>query len=216
MPRTRLVEPTDIPAGNAVDRVSKAREKEAKKGKTPKDKYGALAEKRAKKGQFTLPKEESAQGLVRDPETLERILRTFTLRKGGAPYAAIASNLGITEEEARDNVREATKMHAGELQEGVDEHIAMQLERLNDLLLAQWPKKGDTRVVGTILNIMARQDVLKNIATARTEVILKQDEYASLPTAELEAFLERRAQFARKPKPIDYNAKGSAEEGDDE
>lgn len=215
MPRTRIAEPTDIPPGSAVDRVRKEREKAIKKGKKPKDKYGELAEKRAKKGELLLPKEEGAQGLVRDPATLERILTMFTLRKGGASYAQIAKNQGITEDEAREYGKEAMKHQRTNMQEDVEDHIAMQQERLNDLLLAIWPKKGDPRVTGSILNIMARQDVLKNIATARTEVIMKQDEYASLPTAELEAFLERRAQFARKPKPIDYNAKGAGE-GDDE
>lgn len=86
----------------------------------------------------------------------EKQRQALELRKGGASYAAIAQAVGYNDASA---ARKAVIKAFGEIvQEPAEELRTIQVERLNHMLLALWPRiqQGDERSIGTGLSIMDR------------------------------------------------------------
>lgn len=90
---------------------------------------------------------------------LERQLRALELRKAGYSYRAIAEELGISVSAAYRATTRALKRLNEKTQEEAEVVRRLELERLDDLLLAMWPKaqNGDQGAVDRILRIMERR-----------------------------------------------------------
>jgi len=96
---------------------------------------------------------------------LERERAALELRKAGATYRAIGEALGITPVGAyRAVMRAIAKLNARVLEEA-EAVRRLELERLDDLLLAMWPqaKKGNQGAVDRVLRIMERRARLLGI-----------------------------------------------------
>lgn len=145
------------------------------------------------------------------PEDFDRITRALFMRKGGGDYLNIAKNIGVSEAEARNMVVEELRWMREHLQEDLIDHMTLQYERLNDMLLGIWGQKSNPRIIATILAIMARQDQLKGLITERVEVVLKKQGVEGLSDEELDKVLANYAKYTSRPEPIDY----SGEEGVD-
>jgi len=74
-------------------------------------------------------------------------------------YKQIADQLGVTDTSARRYVARALKRHLDELEESVDEHIRMELMRLDAMFLALQKKlaAGDTKAINSALRILERR-----------------------------------------------------------
>lgn len=143
-----------------------------------------------------------ARHAVKSPETLERILQCFQLRKGGASYRNIAQNLHIAESDACNYVLDEMRRLNEQVQEAALEHRQMQLERLNDMLMSYWPRRADTKFGQMILNLMNKMDSLLGIESQKIDLTVKKNEYESLTPEELDNFLMSRLHALEKPKPI--------------
>lgn len=90
---------------------------------------------------------------------LEREQAALELRKAGATYRAIGEALGVTPVGAYKAVMRAiAKLNARVIEEA-EAVRRLELERLDDLLLAMWPqaKKGNQGAVDRVLRIMERR-----------------------------------------------------------
>lgn len=93
----------------------------------------------------------------------EKQRKALELRKGGASYQQIAEAVGYKDQSgARKAVMKAFQEV---IQEPATEVKSLQVERLNHLLLALWPKAqaGDERAIQTALGVMDRIDRLNGI-----------------------------------------------------
>lgn len=86
----------------------------------------------------------------------EKQRQALELRKGGASYAAIAKGVGYSDASAARKA--VVKAFAEIVQEPAEELKVIQVERLNHMLLALWPKiqTGDERAISTGLSILDR------------------------------------------------------------
>jgi hypothetical protein len=79
------------------------------------------------------------------------------LRIAGASYRVIANHLGISKSAAHEYVGAAIR----ELELGnsdlAKELLQIELERLDQMLIALWPKRAEPRVVDSILRLMERR-----------------------------------------------------------
>lgn len=101
----------------------------------------------------------------------ERTRRALELRKAGATYEAIAQALGYN---GANGAWQAVKRG---IEQGIQEPAAelryIQYERLNNMLLVEWPKvqSGDENAIRTCLQIMDKMDRLMGTdAPIKTEV----------------------------------------------
>jgi DNA-binding CsgD family transcriptional regulator len=151
-----------------------------------------------------VPDTVSSKHRSHDPEYTKRVYQVMLLRKGGASYASIAHSLGCSEREAAAIVRREMDRVYAHIQEQASSHRQLQLERLNDMLLAQWAGRNDPRRAATLLAIMDRMDHLLGIASERLEVVdPRKNPFDSKPTEEIDAFLYSRLEGLKKPTPID-------------
>lgn len=102
---------------------------------------------------------------------LDRQLTALRLRRAGVPYADIAKELGYA---GRDGAHRAVKAALRKtLQEPADELRALELERLDALQMALWPRaqKGDKVAIDQVLKIMERRAKLLGLdAPAKHEL----------------------------------------------
>lgn len=95
----------------------------------------------------------------------ERRQQAFELRKSGQSYRAIGESLGVTHTTARRYVdRILDDLHAQTIA-SAERYRALQLERLNDMMLALWPavKRGDTAAIREARGLMEREAKLLGI-----------------------------------------------------
>lgn len=135
-------------------------------------------------------------------EAMHRVLNCLQLRKGGASYRNIAQNLNISEVTARKNVVDEMRRITEDVQEAAKEHRQLQLERLNELLLAYWPRRSDPRVGALIMGVMAKQDALLGIVAEKIDLTVYQNEFEKMPTDALEAFLAKKMAALESPAKI--------------
>ena len=93
------------------------------------------------------------------PAAQARRIRALELRLSGASYRQIGAALGVSSPVAFQDVKRALRET---MQEPADEVRRIEIDRLDRLLLAVWPKAltGDTSAVHTALRIMERRAVM--------------------------------------------------------
>lgn len=108
-------------------------------------------------------------------EVLERERKALELRKGGATFEQIAQALGYAD---RSNAHKAVRRAMREtIQEPADEVRRVEVERLDVLLKALWPKalstgdKQQARAVEQCLSIMARRSALLGLDAPSRRVV---------------------------------------------
>lgn len=99
------------------------------------------------------------------PEVAERKQQAFDLRKAGASYRAIAQSLGVTHTTARRYVEGILADLAKQTRGTAEQYRTMQLERLQDMVLALMPqvRRGDVQAARALLGVMEREAKLLGI-----------------------------------------------------
>lgn len=90
-------------------------------------------------------------------DAAEKRTRALQLRKAGATYDQIAQQVGY---ENRGNAYRAVMQELKELpKDDAAEVLTLEVERLDQLLVALWPKamKGDVRSAETVIRLMERR-----------------------------------------------------------
>jgi hypothetical protein len=95
----------------------------------------------------------------------------LALRKSGVTYEAIARDLGVSVQSAHRAVKRALERLSGEIAESVTDVRRMELERLDAMLGALWPKaeRGNLTAVDRVLHIMERRAKLLGLDTPSTD-----------------------------------------------
>jgi len=85
--------------------------------------------------------------------------QAIKMRALGMSYRQIANQLGVTHTTARRYVVRALERHLKELEESVDEHIRIELMRLDAMFLSLQKKLaiGDTNAINSALRILERR-----------------------------------------------------------
>lgn len=101
----------------------------------------------------------------------ERERDALELRKGGMTFERIADQLGYADRSGA--WRAVNTALSATLQEPADELRRMEAERLNDLLLAMWPKalSGSTWHVDRCLSIMDRRAKLLGLDAPTRKIV---------------------------------------------
>lgn len=86
-----------------------------------------------------------------------RRAQALALRIGGATYAQIGASLGISEQMAYRHVKKAMAQQALKLAEDVETYRALELKRLDALLMSLWSRRGEPRVADSIIRQMDRR-----------------------------------------------------------
>lgn len=108
----------------------------------------------------------------------EREIKAMELRKSGATYAAIGEALGISEQGAYKAVIRALDKLNAKVIEGAEQLRRLELERLDRLFLAVYPKAigGSYEAIDRALKIMARRARLLGLdAVERAEVTWREE-----------------------------------------
>ena len=97
--------------------------------------------------------------------TLERRSQALALRRAGAQYDEIGKQLGISKVAAYMHVKKYLEDTAKTTGEDAEVVRAIELERLDRMLLGAWPKasNGDTDAIHTVLRIMERRAKLQGL-----------------------------------------------------
>lgn len=108
---------------------------------------------------------------LNDPETADRWAKALRYRRAGMSLARIAAKLGYADASgARYAIVEGMKAI---VREPAEEVRAMELERLDRLMLAIWPKatgkEPDYDATDRVLKIMDRRAKLLGLDSARSE-----------------------------------------------
>lgn len=95
----------------------------------------------------------------------EREQAAVKLRMGGATYDEIGSSLGITAPTAYRAVKRAIGRVIAKTSEDADQLRTLELQRLDKLLLALWPRasRGDDAAVDRVLRVMERRAKLRGL-----------------------------------------------------
>ena len=95
----------------------------------------------------------------------------LALRKSGSTYEVIARDLGVSVQSAHRAVKRVLNRLNGEIAESVTDVRRMELERLDAMLGALWPKaaRGNLTAVDRVLHIMERRAKLLGLDTPPTD-----------------------------------------------
>ena len=102
-----------------------------------------------------------------DPETIDREIKVLELRRAGLTWQKIADEVGYADPTgAYAAYKRAVKRV---LQEPADEVRQQEIDRLDRLQVAVWPRamKGDDRAINTILRLMERRAKLLGLDAAQ-------------------------------------------------
>lgn len=103
----------------------------------------------------------------------ERTLRAMELRKAGASYAAISRVTGTSKQQAFRDCQRALAAILADRQTTAEEHVALELERLDSLLLFVWTaaKAGDIGAANVARRVCeSRRKLLGLDAAQRVEL----------------------------------------------
>lgn len=139
---------------------------------------------------------------LQDTDVLREVLQAIQLRKGGATYRNIAQNLGIAEGVARNHVVTEMERLKKEIQEEAHHHLQLQLERLNEMLLAYWPRRQDPRYGGMILAVMQKMDNLLGVGAEKIDLKVTSNEFEKMPQEELDNFIKKHMGALAAPVPV--------------
>ena len=109
------------------------------------------------------------------PEIVERRRKALELRKAGVTYDAIARQLGYANEGGAFKAVQAALRTT--LREPADDVRKLELERLDRLTLALWPRaqQGEAEAIDRVLKLMDRRAKLLGLdAPTKTESEVKQ------------------------------------------
>ncbi len=103
----------------------------------------------------------------------ERRVKAFELRKAGASYRAIGRSLGVSHAQAARYVADELNRLNALTRAYAEDYRRLQLERLEDLLLAVWPaaKQGDTVAQAAALRILERESRLLGLDAPQRAVV---------------------------------------------
>ncbi len=140
--------------------------------------------------------------LAKEPDVLRQVIQSIQLRKGGASYRNIGQNLGISEKTAAKYVKEEMERLTEEVQEAARAHRQLQLERLNEMMLGYWPRRGDPKYGAMIMACMAKQDQLLGIAAEKIDLTVTQNDFEKMSNDDLDKFLAQKMAALKKPEPV--------------
>ena len=101
----------------------------------------------------------TTKGSTNDTLLEERRYKALELRKSGASFRAIGSQLNISHVQAREDIHRALRDLADKQMELAAEYRQLELERLDRLMLAVWGNatKGDVGSINAALKISDRR-----------------------------------------------------------
>lgn len=113
----------------------------------------------------------------RNVKAAERRAQALNLKIAGATYDAIARTLGYAN---RGNAhRDIHTALAAITKEPAEEYVKLQMARLDEMLLALWPKvrKGDAHAISRALTVMHQQNQLAGVyaPTRQTVTVITED-----------------------------------------
>lgn len=176
----------------------------AKKPAPPKKTRGPRVPKvdPAKKESVPIIAPDEPGGATLNPDKLREVLSSLALRKGGAAYHIIAQNLGITEATAQKNVTSEMRRLRERIREESLDHLQLQLERLNELLMSYWPRRADPKFGAMILSVMNKMDALLGIQSEKIDLRVEKSALEQLPEDALDGFLSKFVTALREPTPV--------------
>lgn len=96
--------------------------------------------------------------------------KAYEMRLKGHSYAEIAKKLGITVAMANIYIKEGLAVIKDECSEKVEEMRQLELERLDNLLLAHWPNRSLPRHADIILKLQERRAKLAGLDIPQTDL----------------------------------------------
>ena len=137
----------------------------------------------------------------------ERRAQVMALRKAGGSIRAIAAQLGMPPTVVYEDLQHTLKELAAETMHDTREYRAMEMARLDDMLLVLSPqlKAGHLGAIDRALRISERRARLLGLDTAasayqtNTTLVLTPQQLAGLSDEELHAYIARLAGFGTGP-----------------
>lgn len=134
-------------------------------------------------------------------EVQEHIAQAVELRKAGATYDQIGKSLGLSRSRAHQLVQEGLEVIKEQIRVDANLVMALELDRLDSMLLSLWKDKKNPRVADTILRIMERKHKLQGLeAPTRIQAtgmisVIDANEYANWTTEDLIALEELNSKY---------------------
>lgn len=135
-------------------------------------------------------------------EIQENIAQAVELRKAGATYEQIGKSLGLSRSRAHQLVQEGLEVIREQIKIDANLVMALELDRLDAMLLSLWKDKKNPRVADTILRIMERKHKLQGLeAPTRIEATgvistVESNPYANWTTEDLIALEQLTSKYA--------------------
>lgn len=104
---------------------------------------------------------------ARRVKTAEMRRKALDLRIAGATYEQIADGLGVSAPTAWGHVQAALAESRKTTAETADKVRAMELRRLDAIVVGLWPRRTDPRTADTILRAMDRRASLEGLDAAK-------------------------------------------------
>jgi hypothetical protein len=102
------------------------------------------------------------------PERIEFMQRCLALRIEGYDYNRMAAALGCEYTTCRKAVKEALAQSVTEM---ADEVRAIEMQRLDELLMAHWPERGEPRHADVIMKLMDRRSKYLGLDVPQTDLM---------------------------------------------
>ena len=134
-------------------------------------------------------------------EVYENIAQAVELRKAGATYEQIGQRLGLSRSRAHQLVQEGLEVVREQIRIDANLVMALELDRLDAMLLSLWGEKKNPRVADTILRIMERKHKLQGIeAPTRIQAtniisVIEANQYSNWTTEDLIALENLNAKY---------------------
>ena len=116
-------------------------------------------------------------------ETDSMITSALELRRAGATYEQIGKQLNLSRSRAHQLVIEGLSVIQDQIKKESGVIIALELERLDNLLLGLWQQRTNPRVVDSILRILERKHRLQGL-----DAPIKQSNDVSILTTNVNEF----------------------------
>jgi hypothetical protein len=155
-----------------------------------------MAEAHGREGEAAVVASKSNRTSPAKLASLERRREAYKLRLAGASYADIGTALGVDFRHAYDLVNRELREIEAEAAEDAEQVRRMEVERLDAILLAQWPNRGDPKVAAVILQVSERRSRLLGLDAAIKHEVREEsmsDEALAERLAELLAAAASRA-----------------------
>jgi hypothetical protein len=101
-------------------------------------------------------------------ERIEFMQKCLALRIEGLNYNQMAAKLGCEYTTCRKAVKEALAQSVTEL---ADEVRAIEMQRLDEMLMAHWPERGEPRHADVIMKLMDRRSKYLGLDVPQTDLM---------------------------------------------